>query len=134
MRTVFAGLLALSLVIHAAIGCCWFCAHPDACSSCLQASDVQGPDCCHRHSGAPQRDGTHGPCKSRSGCRGLCIYLPAQKVQVGKLLVLVPIDFAAIGSTSPNSPGNAELSANLARKFVPEPPLRLHLFHRILLI
>src|SRR5204863_9810582 len=102
MRTVFASLLALSLVIHAAIGCCWLCAPSAACSSCPQASNVQGPDCCHRHGDAPQGHGPHGPCKSRSGCQGLCTYLPAQKIQIGNLLILVPIDFAVFGSATCN--------------------------------
>ena len=133
MRTVFASLLSVLLVVHAAVGCCWYCAHPESCQSCRQTTDSHCSGCCHRHDG-PQHKGSHGPCKSRSGCQGLCTYLPAQKVQIGRLLVQAPMDFAVIDSAVSHSPALAELSINVARQRLFEPPVRLHLFHQILLI
>jgi hypothetical protein len=132
MRTVFLSLLSASLLVHAALGCCWNRTHGlsfgDA--SALACAET---GCDHEHDAAPDGHHSHGPCKSHSHCHGMCNYLPAQKSQVGKWQPQVTIELAS-HATPPSGwqVGARSFAVGMRASF--PPPLRLHLLHQILLI
>jgi hypothetical protein len=129
MRAFFSSLLCASLLIHAVLGCCCHDIHDAAADGGTLAS-LTAVDCCHDHDGP---HGPHTPCKGHPNCHGLCHYLPVQKPNFDKCLGHVVIDFssdayATTGSqvfASSIAPGSCEFCG---------PPVRLHLFHQILLI
>jgi len=134
MRAISCTLLCSSLLIHAALGCCWHDKHDgDTCGG-ASGSLAEDAHSGHDHDGATNGHDSHAPCKGHPNCHGLCHYLPVQKTNFDKCLIHVPIDFtvdvqAMCGSqvaTLPVAPGTCEFCA--------PPPIRLHLFHQILLI
>lgn len=138
MHAVFSNLMASALFIHAVLGCCWHHAH--VCVRCDGTSDgvSQPVACCKCRQGEGEnRPGQQpdGPCKCRLECRGVCTFLPVQKMRIESSQLVVPFDFASI------LPALASSQAASARwaKLVGDPaeleaPLRLHLLHQILLI
>lgn len=135
MRAVFSSTVAVSLLIHAVMGCCWHQAREAASgdeSPVALAADI---GCCrHHHAHAPQGQPSHSPCNGKSNCHGLCTYLPPQKTQIDRLQSHVPIDFAAIAPAMIDSQVAALRVMERTRELAPEPPLRLHLLNQILLI
>lgn len=134
MRSIFCNLLSAALLIHAMFGCCWHDAHEAVASEASHAS-LDGTDCCRDHDGAADGHGSHAPCKGHPNCHGLCSYLPAQKSEIGKCLKhALIVDFAI--------DANAACGLQIAAlSFAPgshaasiATPVRLHLFHQILLI
>jgi hypothetical protein len=131
MRAVFSSLVALSLLMHAALGCC---RHADGqrCASAL-ASAQTSDECAHHHDvGDHPGQPTDEPCSGHH-CDGLCNYLPIQKSQLDDLKLQLPLDLAII------SPAACDMQAVAVHEkvyceSVPEPPVRLHLLHQILLI
>lgn len=92
-------------------------------------------DCCHDHDGPTGGHESHAPCKGHPNCHGLCSYLPVQKTSFGKCLDHhVVIDFAVDAHAAAGSHVSALSFAPGTCEFCPAPPIRLHLFHQILLI
>jgi hypothetical protein len=134
MRTVFCSLLCASLLIHAVLGCCWHDMHDaTACDGSL--SSLAADACCVQdHDAATDGNGSHAPCKGHPNCHGLCHYLPVQKTNFGKCFDYVLIDFAVDAHATSGSHVSALSFAPGTCEFCPPPPIRLHLFHQILLI
>ncbi len=131
MRRVFFSAVAVSLVGHALFGCC---AH-----HIVDLNDLRNvladSDCCHHNDGeTSQNHNPQCPCKDHSQCRGLCMYLPGPRVDLGSLKSLVQIDLAAVIPAVFDSQVATLIGMEQARQLNAEPPLRLHLFQQILLI
>jgi hypothetical protein len=135
MHIFLSGLLALALVVHALFGCCWHHAHSDSPCDHVIAAAVAPADCCE-HPGTPV-DGNppNSPGNHQRDCQGVCTYLPAQKTQLDLPTVFASIDLVATPTGSYGGQDFAPGVTGVAHhppSF--EPPLRLHLLHRQLLI
>jgi len=133
MRICFSSLLCASLLIHAALGCCWHDLHDAAAFGGSLPSLAADADCCDDHDASTDGHGPHAPCKGHPNCHGLCHYLPVQKTSFGQCLDRVVIDFAVDAQATTGSQVSALSFAPGTCEFCP-PPVRLHLFHQILLI
>ncbi len=129
MRTLFSSLVATSLLIHAAIGCCWHHTHVEI---CCDDSQLEQPVDADGHHHGEQGDHSHGPCKDH--CHGTCHYLPVQKAQVDPLIPHTPLDFAAVVPATCDVHVVALLHADRTYESAAAPPVRLHLFQQLLLI
>lgn len=131
MRALFSSLVATSLLIHAAIGCCWHHAHVDGCCEDVQfeqAADVDVGHSCDQHDGH-----SHGPCKDH--CQGTCHYLPVQKTQVDTQMAHSPFDFfTAVVHRVCDVQLVVQHHAECTHESAAGPPVRLHLFQQLLLI
>lgn len=140
MRLFVPSLVACSLLLHAVMGCCWHYDHEHATADrdvCCGHEAVA--DCCGHHAGDHDGDTHHGqpthdPSESHSHCHGLCTYLPVQKAQVDTQQLDMPIDFAAILPATYDAQVAGVLSFARVHENAAEPPVRLHLFHQVLLI
>jgi hypothetical protein len=140
MRTVFSSLVAVSLLIHAAFGCCWHHLHETAgeghsdFGQAIAAESEHGhADCpcgCNSHSG----NAPHSPSKDRPHCQGICQYLPPQKTQLDTFSALAALDFAVVATTTIDVPTITTSNFALALAEPARPPVRLHLFQQLLLI
>lgn len=138
MRIVFSSIVAVSLLIHAAFGCCWHHVHDAAKGAVCCDSIACG--CAREH--APQvgagRSHTselpHAPSNERPRCQGTCQYLPGQKTQLDTLSQLSLLDLAIVASATNDVAFAAVTHSELSLDGPAQPPLRLHLFHQILLI
>jgi hypothetical protein len=133
MRAVFCNLLSAALLIHAMFGCCWHDAH-EAIAGEASHGLLEAADCCHEHDGVADGHGPDAPCKGHPHCHGLCNYLPAQKSQVDKCLDHGAVDFAIDAKAACGSQISALSLAPATHATGPTQPVRLHLFHQILLI
>jgi hypothetical protein len=135
MRIAFTSVLAASLLIHAALGCCRHCAQETCDCDHAPISLAMESACCHDHHDSAHKHGheKHDPCKRHSTCHGMCNYLPAQKSQTGKILSLVPVHITLETATADGvrlaGYHDAELTG---RPF--QPPLRLHLLLQTILV
>ncbi|HEX4413249.1 MAG TPA: hypothetical protein VH107_06445 [Lacipirellulaceae bacterium] len=130
MRALLSSLVAMSLLIHAAIGCCWHHVHTDSCcedSRFEQSTDSDGDHPCDQHDGH-----SHGPCKDH--CQGTCHYLPVQKTQIDTQVALSPFDFFAIAPPTCDVQLFVQHHAECTHESAAGPPVRLHLFQQLLLI
>jgi hypothetical protein len=136
MRTVFCSLLSASLLIHALLGCCWHDVHEAvACDGPHSVADADDDcDCDHDHDAAQGGHNSHAPCKGHPNCHGLCTYLPVQKSQLSQCLDYVLIDFAVDVKAAGGSQLTAQSFALCESATCASPPVRLHLYHQILLI
>lgn len=134
MRAFFCSLLCASLLIHAVLGCCWHDLHDSACCGGSLPSLEADAGCCHDHDASTDGHESHAPCKEPANCHGLCHYLPVQKSSFGKCLDYVVIDFAVDAHATTGSQISALSFAPGTCEFSAPPPMRLHLFHQILLI
>jgi hypothetical protein len=128
-------LLSAALLIHAMFGCCWHDAH-EAVAGEASHTAMAATDCgCHDHDDAADGHGSHAPCKGHPNCHGLCSYLPAQKSEIGKCLEhSLIVDFAIDAHAACGSQIAALSFAPGTNATCTPPPVRLHLFHQILLI
>jgi hypothetical protein len=134
MRAIFCNLLSASLLIHAMFGCCWHDAHEAVAGEASHAT-LALAECCHDHDGATNGHGSHAPCKGHPNCHGLCSYLPAQKSETGKCLEhTLIVDFAIDAKAACDSQISALSFAPGINATCATQPVRLHLFHQILLI
>lgn len=132
MRTAFLILVTASLFIHAALGCCWHNTCAAACDGSPVLAAAHG-SCGSDHDGAPGEHHSHHPSKGHSHCHATCIYLPVQKTQVDKNQPHVAIDIVASAAIG-HSQVAAQCFEQASRESAARLPVRLHLFHQILLI
>jgi hypothetical protein len=135
MRALFSSLVACSLLIHAALGCSWHHEHDGLCSQ-EAASEHAVAKCCHHHDGPQEQHDqpSHSPCDGHSHCQGLCSYLPVQKSQLDSDYHSVLLDFAAIAPALCDVQVSGLVCFERSHETAAGPPLRLHLYHQILLI
>jgi hypothetical protein len=134
MRTIFSSMLCSSLLIHAVLGCCWHDLHEESAGGSALASLAAEACCDHEHDAPADGHGPHAPCKGHPNCHGLCSYLPVQKMNFGKCLDHVQTDFSVEAHAACGSPISTLSFVPGTCQFGPSPPIRLHLFHQILLI
>ncbi len=118
-------------------GCCWHHAHNELCCEPSASEQTADAGCCHHHpSGSDQQHGqpTKAPCNNPSHCRGLCTYLSVPKTQLDRVELHVPMDFAAIVPATGEAHRAALHYPERTHESAAGPPMRLHLFHQILLI
>lgn len=135
MRAVFSSFVAVSLLVHAAFGCCWHHVHEAAFgeSTLTVESATQHADHAvigHSH----ECDPAHSPTKEHSHCQGTCHYLPGQKTQLDKSLPLSTLELVAVAPAVEDVHIAVSSFGELSLDSPAQPPLRLHLFHQILLI
>jgi len=134
MRAAVSILLAAILTVHSVGGLCWQCAD-------VPASDVESPvavTVCHCQRSAETPSGSETVRESNSSCEfectGTCRYLQVGRVTVEQptdtlWIAALPLDYAAIPSQSV-----FDIFERSAIAHGGHPPLRLHLFHGLLLI
>lgn len=130
MHAFFSISLACLLFLQAVSGWCWQCPHD--CMPCgdrvAQPTKSCSHDCDHEQQ-------SEGPCKCNLECHGICTYLQPEKTQVDSPVELVSWDIVAITTASTDLAHGSALAWELAQsRGELEPPLRLHLFHQVLLI
>jgi hypothetical protein len=132
MHTIFCSLLSVSLLFHAVLGCCRHPSDDAEANDTSAISHLADDDCCETDGTKADGNGHHGPCKD-SHCHASCNYLPAQKSQIEKSRSYETFD-AACCSDAPRywQPCGQNLAA--FTRHVLQPPIRLHLYHQILLI
>jgi hypothetical protein len=137
MRIFFSNLVAVSLLLHALMGCCW---HQDdtlqAGCGHLASGEIKGDchhhdECCDEETGGPSSE---SPCDGHSHCHGVCTYLPVQKTQLDGGLLDAPLDFAVCLSAMCDAHVSMSFALVADHDTVAGPPVRLHLFHQLLLI
>lgn len=138
MRAVFSSFVAVSLLVHAAFGCCWHHVHEAECEA--KHCDSVLVETTHPHAlqfaggHSHECDPSHSPAKERSHCHGACQYLPGQKVQLEKFSPLITLELAIAAPAIIDAQIAAKVIGGLSLDAPAQPPLRLHLFHQILLI
>ncbi len=140
MRSLFSSLVAVSLLIHAAFGCCWHHLHDRTCDHHSDSGpafaaeaahgQVDGLSECDSHNGKSP----HSPDKGHSNCQGTCHYLPAQKTQLNSFSAFALCDLAVAATTIIDVPTLTTSNFTLALAEPAQPPVRLHLFQQLLLI
>jgi hypothetical protein len=135
MREIVSILMAGSLLLHAALGCCRHHAH--ACQGCdgTAAQARQIGNCCQHHPEECTREHpSQTPCKCKVECQGVCSYVAPQKVQLDFPKGVAP--FAAIVVDPVLADANLARggSFDVAHFAEFEPPLRLHLLNQVMLI
>jgi hypothetical protein len=135
MRTVFSSVLAASLLVHAALGCCWHKSQDTCECDGTHRLLAVASECDHDHDAAPEGDrhDSHQPGKGQSHCPGTCNYLPVQKSQLGKIQILAPVDTVAVVPLTCQAQVVSYFAAEPTGGRL-EPPLRLHLLHQIILV
>lgn len=145
MQAFFSPLIAVVLLIHAVLGCCW--QHARQVIDTDHANLVTADACCtHGHSSQQGASSQHDhsapgqPCDCRWECHATCVYL-AEKASfdsqllaadflgfVLPLAIFQPTDMELIGpgSSPGNSPGDSPYCA--------QPALRLHALNQLWLI
>lgn len=132
MQAFISNLTAATLLVHSMFGCCWHHAPAQR-----DASELGYAACSEHGHGTTGESGRSpvGPGKCNSECRGLCIYLPPQKIQIAAPQIVMPFDVAAavpaIADCHFGSAFSGEQTCNGAKW---KPSLRLHLAHQVLLI
>ena len=131
MNVILSMVMSGLLLIHAVLGCCWHHAH--TCARHDSAAEHAEPldTCCKDHQCPAEHE---GPCNCRIECHGVCIYMTSQKVQIDCTQLVIPFEFVAIEGSFVDPQAAKPLREALGRAIAALPPLRLHLFHQILLI
>jgi hypothetical protein len=134
MHGVSSILLAGILAVHSAGGLCWQCADMQA--SCPKTSTNACDCCCHEPADGPSDgrglDVPEPACAFE--CTGTCRFLQPVRVSVEESastpwVAILPLDESGVAEQS--------LFDALERSAIPRgghPPMRLHLFHGLLLI
>jgi hypothetical protein len=133
MRTIFCSLLSTSLLVHAVLGCCRHQTDEADGNGALRASHLADRDSCHEDDTKPCGNDSHSPCK-HPHCQGMCNYLPAQKSQVQKAQLHLRFDLPYVVNGIERQRVATSSWTLAIGPCSPQPPVRLHLLHRILLI
>lgn len=136
MHALLSTLVATSLLLHAAFGCCWHqhASHsregPRIPAAVESVCHQQVHGCCDHEHGRP----SPVPCKDGPHCQGDCNYLAIQKSQLDQVQIVAPLELAAIALPSYDVHNVAIFGLDRLYELDTGPPLRLHLVHQILLI
>jgi len=139
MQAIISNLMAVMLLIHAVIGCCWHHAHD--CSKCdkvVAAAEPSNCSCnCHRKA-EPRAPQSPCPQNGKGTCHSVCTYLSPQRASTEDLSagqlgdVVVPLDMLvgaqfrnSLASAAVDRPGNPRLAGQ---------PVRVHLLNQVFLI
>ena len=141
MHAFFANLMAGLLLIHALFGWCWH--HGHAWTACLvPGCELVKVTLCtgHGHAGKDQTDegnrGQHQRPSPVEKCPSVCTFLPVGKTHTETLLLKAPFELGALYVLP--APVSADCLTGtwngVTGPLEPQPPVRLHLLHQILLI
>lgn len=133
MHALLSNLTALSLLIHALLGCCWHHGHSETCAS----SHAKASTCCsHKHE-KPQGGGKESEPTEHSDqkCEGETCVFARTETQSDIDIELAPAFESQFFQAKITTPCIfKEPPAELYSPPVLLPPVRSHLLHRILLI
>jgi hypothetical protein len=139
MHAVISIMMAVLLGVHALFGCCRYPGHSCKqyrCNQCSQSAHDAHSQCCQQPGqGISHQERHQCPHRDRVECHGVCVYLPSQEMQMDCSQGAVPIDQFAILATSTDAlyVGFSQWTISHGR-LNSKLPLRLHLWHQILLI
>jgi hypothetical protein len=132
VRRFVAKLVAVLLLAHAVLGCCWH--HEHACdhAACAAvAATDHDHDCFHNDSDHQPAEHSHSDCELH--CAGVCQFLPVERRILSK-----PLSSYALAAETSRSlaVGSAELLARSVGqgRATAALPVRLHLAYGLLLI
>ncbi len=136
MHAILPNLMAVALLAHALLGCCWHHAH-----NCVQCDKptpaaARSVACCkHNHGQDQQKQQPTGPCKCKLECAGVCTFLPTQKTQIEKSQLAATYNLAAIVPALSDYRVPSEFAwMRTSDAAGAELPLSLHLLNQVLLI
>ena len=133
MQSLVHSLLAATLLIHGLFGCCTLYAFDGQTD---KGSAVKAPagSCCHQCDNPDQGQSSKIPGKCKAGCKGVCKYLPTEKIEVSSPSISALCDFAILPEVLTTSTTVATSGTLWRSNPHFEAPLRLHLLSQILLI
>jgi hypothetical protein len=140
MRSLFSSIVAVSLLVHAAFGCCWHHVHETAGTCGAETGHALAIESAHEHndclSGCESHNCTspHSHGKDHANCQGVCQYLPVQKTQLDRVYTIASLDFALVTPVTIDVQTIALANIAPALTEPAQPPVRLHLFQQLLLI
>lgn len=134
MRAMLSSLMSLTLVFHAALGCCWHHDHRCEHDGEFDTQTCESDACCEHYEDQGDPAESTPPCDCKLECHGICTYVAPQKVQLDVPLAVAPFDSIAIRSLVVDAHLALGLPGDSADPAEFEPPLRLHLLHSIVLI
>lgn len=135
MRAIVTNLTAGLLFIHTVFGCCWHHAHDcDHCVAKTGPSTGLTASCCG-HDEADDNQPAE-PCHCEFECQGVCTYLPPEKTTVeAPAKSIASLDLLAVLPTAAATDSRGTSHRAESHGLPPlAGSLRLHLWHRILLI
>lgn len=146
MRALVSNLVALAMILHAVLGCCWHHAHETTSPVSIAEVDAQPAVtvkhcCCHSHqveelaqqdNHRSETDAPAEPC--RAPCGEKCQYVVVSRVQLDSPVAWHSFDLLPSVDQPILSPGLTTLTFESGDASVDPPPLRLHLLHQLLLI
>jgi hypothetical protein len=141
MRAIVCNLMAALLLMHALVGCCRHHQHVAASHERVEAAESSATACCHHGHGCcgQEEKQAPAPCDCKLECKALCIYLPPEKCGVDAGDLSLSIDLAFNHHPEGGSAAIEAAAENSAWEYTracvaPEPPVRLHLLHQIILV
>jgi hypothetical protein len=133
MRGTVSSLLAVLLLTQAVSGWCW--QKPRDCGHCAAPTAEVSQTCCGGPCGHDaEQEKPVAPCEHKRECHGFCTYLVPDQTQVDSPDVATPFDFADAHAALANMLSAGAMRWRLDGPPDAKPPLRLHLFHQVLLI
>jgi hypothetical protein len=132
MQAVLSNSLASVLLLLAAVGSCWRCAHD--CPRCDRAELAAcSSSCCEHCAHAGQKP--QAPCPCQVVCQRVGVYLPSQRTHVDAPSQWLPFGDVPAAATFASSPLATSPSLDgLFDALAGKPALPLHLLHQQLLI
>ena len=138
MRRYVSSLTTAMLLVHALVGCCRHHDHHRIMCDRTEFSDSLVGGCCHQDDATPRHDDERpfAPCDCRLTCKALCVSLPPEKTLIDAGQSVPSIDVMTAASIAATVHAPTALSYCDGRRVcrAPEPPLRLHLLHQIILV
>jgi hypothetical protein len=132
MRALVSAISAIAFLLHMWLGCCAHHLHAAEAASCAHAAEAHETHACHEHGpAAPQDESPVAPSEQPERCTGgQCMVAGVGKVQVTQELAAAPLWVAeCLSSPQLGAPAADVIDTGGP----PEPPVRLHLLHQVLL-
>jgi hypothetical protein len=134
MQAFTSNLIAVVLLSHAVLGCCWHNAQRLALAD--QQQSTIAPACCqHEHSG-DHRDSHPGtPCDCRWECHAVCVYVPEESGLESSLAAFNAELVGVVAEPAVGDPSDCNVVHWIGDDPASGAPAeRLYLLHQILLI
>jgi hypothetical protein len=138
MRRFVCTLTAVTLLVHALVGCCRHHDHRGVSCETVECCDSVVAGCCHEEHAAESHHDHQplAPCDCKLQCKTFCISLPPEKTLLDAGHSTPGVDTVAVESNATAScPTLVAGWRDGLRAFrLSKPPLRLHLLHQVILI
>ena len=133
MREIVSSLMAVLLFIQAASGWCWQ-PRRDCWQCSIPVAKVSQPCCGHDCEGGQGKQ-PQAPCDHKLECHGICTYVLPERTQIDSSDSVASLDFVAVHATAAIALTTDVVRWELGQcSLDSKPPLRLHLYHQVLLI